>query len=181
MSYQSLSAFAAQLESDYLEDEGAEMWEGSPFAWIRDNKPATIGAIGRRLARRVFQDAGVQPGVAGITLIVGSATIALKFSMEWTGGGFIFEQIKDTNYEYLFCLGLRPDAALGWLIPKGELINDGVWQTRDGLRSQHTGAAGQETAWLNVNPDNPHDWLTPFGGQIVVAEARIAATFAGQD
>ncbi len=38
------SAFAEPLENDYLEDEGAEMWDGS-LSWIRDNKPATIGAI----------------------------------------------------------------------------------------------------------------------------------------
>jgi hypothetical protein len=181
VSYQSLSDFAIQLENEYLDDDGAEMWEGSPFAWIRDNKPATIGAIGRRLARSVFQEAGIQSEFSRYTLIAGNATIAIKFSMEWTGGGFIFEQIKDNNYDYILCLGIRPDAAHGWLIPKHEVIENGTWQTRDGLRSQHTGSTGQETAWLNVNPDNPPEWMSPYGGEISEAELRIAQFLAVEE
>lgn len=177
MSYQQLVTYATELEDDYQDDEGAELWENSPFAWIRDNKSATIGAIGRRLSRSIFQNAGVSAIPSNKRLRIGNAIVIVKFSLEWTGGGFVFEQFKNINFDYAFCLGLRPDNALGWLIPSSEIIDDGVWQTRDGLRSQHTGATGNETAWLSVNPDDIQDWLSPFGGSIQFVEQRIATMF----
>jgi len=174
MSLANLMQEAVLLENDYY-DEGVELWEGSAFAWIREYKPATVGAIGRRLARKVFEMAGLEVGRSGRYLSVGHHTIAVKFSMEWTAGGFVFEQIKNTNYKYLFCLGVRPEAAFCWLIPKTELIVNGTWQTREGLTGQHTGAGGQETAWLQVDPGTPPAWLQEFGGTVDFCESVIAS------
>lgn len=176
MSLQSLFAEASALEGEYF-DEGQELWEGSVFAWIREYKPATVGAIGRRLARHIFQQAGAQVSPSGRYLSKGYNTVAVKFSMEWTAGGFVFEQIKDANYTHLFCLGVRPEIAYCWLIPREELIQNGVWQTRDGLTGQHTGAGSQETAWLQINPSDVPGWLSPYGGSVLACEAVIANAF----
>jgi hypothetical protein len=31
---------------------------------------------------------------------------------------------------------------------------------------QHTGAAGQDTAWLTVKPNDPPPWLSECGGSL---------------
>lgn len=175
MSYQSLVQEAIALENDYY-DEGDDLWDGSPFAWIRDYKPATVGAIGRRLARHIFQQANVDVGDTGRLLSAGGKIIAVKFSMEWTAGGFVFEQIKAAHYDFLFCLGVRPESGFCWLIPRAELIDGRVWQTRDGLTGQHTGAAGQETAWLQIDPLNTPPWLAQYGGTVNLCEQVITQT-----
>lgn len=178
MSFQSLIQEAIALENDYY-DEGDDIWDGSPFAWIRDYKPATVGAVGRRLARHIFQQANVPIVGTGRLLSAGRYNVAVKFSMEWTAGGFVFEQIKDAQYDFLFCLGVRaPDNCFCWLIPKIELIVGGTWQTREGLTGQHTGAAGQETAWLQINPDNRPAWLAEYGGTVDRCEQVITRTLA---
>ena len=172
MSFETLRQAAIGLEDEY-QDEGAEVWEGSPFAWIRDHKSATVGAIGRNLVASIFTEVGLPLLRVHRQFEVNGHTVASKFSMEWTAGGFVFEQIKDTNYEYLLCLGLQPEAAFGWLLPKADLIEEGTWRERDGLRPQHTGIHGQETAWLTINPEAPPHWLQDHGGTIAQLETRL--------
>jgi hypothetical protein len=177
MSYQRLVEIAKDLEEDYEDDE-YDFWEGSPFSWIRDHKSATIGAIGRRLAAKIFGNLGLGVSRSGRILRVDNkTTIAVKFSMEWEEGRFVFEQIKDQKYDFLFCLGVQPDAAHAWLIPKTALHTGSTWIEQDGLRPQHTGVLGNETAWLSVNPTTPYGWLSEFGGTLEQAEGRILQQF----
>jgi hypothetical protein len=177
MSLQSLMLTATNLEQDYF-DEGDDVWENSPFFWIRDYKSGTVGAIGRRLAEHVFASANVPAIRSGRYLRVGQRLIAIKFCMEWTAGGFVFQQIKDYNYDFLFCLGVRPDNASGWLIPKFELIDNHNWLERDGLTPQHTGQTGHDTAWLTLSADSPPEWVTTYGGSIASCEQVIANAFS---
>jgi hypothetical protein len=177
LSYQELSAYSAELELDYNDDEAEESWAGSPFAWIRTLPPRTKGAVGVRLAQRVLQDAGVASTRIGSQLRVGTQRIAVKYSMEWTAGGFKFEQFKDTAYDFILCLGVEPEAAYGWLIPRSEVIENGVWQEREGLGGQHRGQAAIDTYWLSISPGNAPAWLQPHGGPITQLETVLVSTF----
>lgn len=176
MGYQDLENFASQLENDYV-DEAEESWDGSAFAWIRSFPPPTKGAIGRRLAQSIFSAAGVVTERVSNVLLCGNHRIVVRFSMEWTAGGFKFEQFKDTNYDFIFCLGVRPSTAYAWLIPKNEILVDGEWQERPNFSGQHLGIAGSDTSWLSVNPESPPAWLTQFGGSIAMIETVIANQF----
>lgn len=91
--------------------------------------------------------------------------------------GFRFEQLKDDDYEYIFCLGVQPDVAFAWLIPKSQIVLNGVWQERDGLTGQHRGQAAVDTYWLAVKPENVQLWLQPFGGTIEQLAAVAAHHF----
>jgi hypothetical protein len=97
--------------------------------------------------------------------------------MEWSAGGWKFEQFKDDDYDYVFCLGIQPTSARAWLIPKLELIADGENQERPGLTGQHRGLAAQDTLWLSIDPNNPQPWIQTYGGTIEMVTARIAAIF----
>jgi len=165
MNYSELSAYAASIESDYP-DKGQELWTNSPFAWIRKISAATKHTVGTRFIQRILEDAGVASIKSGKGLIAGKREVAVKYSMEWEGGGFVFEQFRATAPEFIFCLGIEPTAAYGWIIPKSEIISQGVWQEREGLRGQHKGAAANDTRWLSVSPLSPPDWLTQYGGTL---------------
>lgn len=175
MSFQQLVQHASALEADYNTDDAEETWEGSPFSWIRILPPRTKGAIGLRLAESIFVNAGAHAVRTGNLLSVGQSLVAVRSSLEWSVGGFKFEQFKDTNYDHMFCLGLRPNAAYAWLIPKVDIVSDGNWQDRENLTGQHRGHAAVDTYWLSIDPDNVPTWLQVYGGTIAAVESRIAA------
>lgn len=167
MSYQVLAAQSKKLSQKHhanAKAEEDEAWEGSPFDWIRKEASSTKGRIGRDLVTSLLESAGFNPARRGTALEVNAKTIRVKTSLMWGAGDFKFEQFRDSNYDFVFCLGLHPDSAYGWFIPKEELIDEGSMQDRDGLTHQHGGQTGTEDFWLAVNASNVPAWLMPFGG-----------------
>jgi len=93
--------------------------------------------------------------------IVDGHRIEIKFSTLWKNGGYKFQQIRDQDYDYAFCLGVSPFDAHAWLIPKTILRQYVI-----GHMGQHTGAGGSDTAWLGFPPNKPFDWMAPYGGRL---------------
>jgi hypothetical protein len=179
MSYAALSAFSMALSEEYVEDlPTAEdiAWEGSPFNWIRQEAPGTKGRIGRDLSRSILESLGITVGSQGTALTANGVQIRVKLSLEWGAGAFKFQQIRDEPFGYVFCLGIYPEGAYGWLIPRDELIVDGVWQERVGLTPQHGGVGGTDTYWLSVDPANPPAWLSQYGGTLAAFETGVNNT-----
>jgi hypothetical protein len=141
-------------------------WEGSPFDWFRKKASATKGRLGRDLVAALLMSAGFTSFRRGMDVVANEQAIKVRLSLKWGAGHFKFEQLRDSNYDFVFCLGLCPDRAYGWLIPKEELIDDGNMQDRVGLTPQHGGQSGTEDFWLSVNPSDVQDWLIPYGGSI---------------
>lgn len=80
MSYAQLAGHAAALAADYFDDE--ELWEGSPFAWIKALPSRTKGAVGVRLAQACPADSGVRADRVGSGMRVGNRKIVSRHSME---------------------------------------------------------------------------------------------------
>jgi hypothetical protein len=139
----------------------------SPFAWIKLHSSRRRGKIGEQLvagflAAKDFDVARVTGSSAD--RLVSGCRVEIKFSTLWETGVYKFQQIRDQDYKILFCLGVSPFNAHCWAIPKTALK-----RPLPGLVGQHTGSAGTDTAWLSVNPEAPHDWLTAYGGRIRTA------------
>lgn len=142
-------------------------WEASPFAWIKREPPRRKGAIGEGLVKAWARHEGfaVTPSTdAGHDCRLNSLRVEVKFSMVWEGGLFVFQQIRDQNYQVVALLGIEPQAVRLWMVPKDEL-----WRRALG---QHTGAMAQDTKWLQFAAESPPDWLSGFGGTL--AGARLA-------
>jgi len=60
--------------------------------------------------------------------VVNGKTIQVRFSTGWSGGGFKFEQLRDENFKGVFCIGITPQRAYAWVIPK-TLIFDAKGRT----------------------------------------------------
>lgn len=87
----------------------------------------------------------------------------VKYSSLWTDNQqYRFQQIRDQDYDYCFCLGVSPFDVHAWFIPKDELMVD----RPPAPGPQHGGQAGRDTKWLAFPADDPPTWLATYGGTL---------------
>jgi hypothetical protein len=158
-----LAGLATTLEPDYVQDHFE--WNGSPFKWIKTSLPTrTRGAVGEALVAGWAAAKGfdvTRTGDSEADRIIHGWRIEIKFSTRWANGGYKFQQVRDQNYDFCFCLGVSPFDAQAWLIPKATLKQHVI-----GHMGQHSGAGGQDTAWIGFPVDRPYDWMAPCGGRL---------------
>jgi hypothetical protein len=176
MSFDALSKKADAISTPYKQKikEDDDFWKDSPFDYIRRLPSRTRGTIGQTLARSVFENYGYKPTKRPDCFEVNHKVVISRFSMLWETGDWKFQQIRDTPFELLFCLGVLPDSVSAWLIPKDELyLPDGSLTEREGWGRQHGGKTGKEDAWLVATPTDIPKWLGDFGGNI----SKISSQF----
>lgn len=160
---QILAGLASAIAPDYARSND-DPWLGSPFQWILSVPSRTKGAIGEALVAGWCAAKGfdvVRSRTSQADRIIHGHRIEIKFSTLWESGGCKFQQIRDQDYDYVFCLGLSPFDAHAWLIPKTVLQQHVI-----GHMGQHTGAGGSETGWLGFQSGSPYDWMAPYGGRL---------------
>jgi hypothetical protein len=141
-------------------------WKGSPFEWILSIPSRSKGAYGEKLVQELFRLNGfdVKRPKSGSDhdRVINGHRIEIKMSTLWAKNGhYKFQQIRDQEYDYLLCLGLSPNKAHCWLIPKSQ-VHTGL----DGVSHQHGGKAGRDTLWLNFPANKPPAWMASFGGSL---------------
>ena len=162
---QALAAIATTLQID-SEDQDSS-WLGSPFAWIRTRQSKQRGVIGERLVAGwlAAHNFAVGPAPnAEADRMVNDSRVEIKFSTMWQGGRYRFQQIRDQDYDFLICLGVSPFNAHSWVFDK-EFLMDNIGKV-PGFKPQHGGSEGTDTAWIDVDPSNPHEWITQHGGTL---------------
>jgi hypothetical protein len=151
-----------------FEDAAADEWETSPFGWIRREPSRRKGAIGEALVKDWATHEGMKVDSAldsGHDCQLDGLRVEVKLSLLWGGGEFVFQQIRDQNYEVACLLGLEPQGVHLWVVPKKVL-----WKHATG---QHTGAAAQDTKWLRFPATTPSQWLKPYGGTLRAARKAL--------
>lgn len=160
---QVLAGIADALQAEYI-PTGADPWEGSPFAWIRSRPSRQRGKIGEQLVSGWCAARGldvVRSPSSDADRVIEGQSVEIKLSTLWQSGVYKFQQIRDQDYDQLFCLGVSPFAAHAWLLPKPVLHEHVIGHT-----GQHTGAGGADTAWLSFAAVRPHAWMEPYGGTL---------------
>lgn len=167
---QALATIAGVIAPDYAR-AADDPWNGSPFQWILGLPSRSRGAVGEALVAGWCAAKGfdvVRSRDSHADRIIAGKRVEVKFSTLWRSGGFKFQQIRDQNYDYCFCLGLSPFDAQAWLLPK-----DLLYQYVIGHMGQHTGASGQDTAWLGFQADAPYRWMAPYGDRLADVKALL--------
>lgn len=157
-----LATAANYLKPDF--DQVDLEWEESPFAWVRRLPAGSKGKIGKRLVQQWCGLKGLsvdRSPDSDADMLINGHRIEVKFSTQWKNGEYRFQQIRDQDYEYVVCLGISPSEAHCWVISKA-ILNDHVI----GHTGQHTGSSGQDTAWIKIDPSEPHEWLEDCGGTL---------------
>lgn len=168
-----LAGIASTLEADYTIDDNA--WRGSPFAWIRTRPSRQRGKIGEQLVAGWLAARGfnvTRSPDSDADKVVEKKRVEIKFSTLWKTGLYKFQQIRDQQYDILICLGVSPFDAHCWALDKHDVLKR---RRSNDIPPQHAGAAGSDTAWLTVNPDDPLPWLQEYGGSLWQGLMRIAA------
>jgi hypothetical protein len=165
-----LLATAANFVREEFE-KNTEAWTGSPFEWILTLPSASKGRLGKRLVYQWCAVKGLSIDSSPDSeadMLINNHRVEIKFSTLWEAGIYKFQQLRDQNYEYSVCLGISPFDAHCWVISKAILKKHVI-----GHMGQHTGSKGQDTAWIEVNPQEPPDWLIPCGGTLDKAFAVL--------
>jgi hypothetical protein len=158
-----VAAFSTRKGDDYT-PPGSASWKDSPFEWLLTIPPATRGAFGKELVTEWASANGFQVSTSKsrvVDRLINGHRIAIKLSRLWRDGEFHFQQIRNQDYDFLFCVGLSPDDVQAWLLPKEVLLQYVI-----GHMGQHTGASARDTDWLRFKPDSPHEWMAPFGDRL---------------
>jgi len=148
-------------------------WKGSPFAWILTLPSRTKGAVGEKLITQWLVRSGFQvtrPANSGCDIVVNGVNLEVKFSTLWKSGGYTFQQLRDQDYAFVFCLGISPKAVHAWLLPKQVAWDHGI--------PQHGGSKGLDTRWLTFQADNPPPWIRLYGGDLAQVRKRIEEAVA---
>ena len=168
---------SAALASHYLADDD-DPWVGSPFEWILKTPSRTKGAIGELLVQEWALAKGLdvrRSSSSDADRIIEGHRIEIKMSTLWRSGGFKFQQIRDQDYDFCLCLGIRPFEVNAWLLPKQLLLEYVI-----GHMGQHTGAGGSDTAWLGFAAGEPYDWMAPYGKRLGDIENLLRAAGDGR-
>ncbi len=141
-------------------------WRGSPFAPLRALKPVQKSKVARTTLAKWFASAGIPVTVKTIasnaTLILPENQLAVvKLSMRWEEGSYRFQQLKDWDYQLAILLGLSPQQAHLWIVPREEVVTRSV--------PQH----GGDSRMLTVSPSDPPTWLRQYGGTLDQAASIV--------
>lgn len=157
-----LASAANYIKKDFERDQSS--WQGSPFEWVLSLPTGSKGSLGKRLVKQwcALKELAVDRSPdSDADMLINGHRVEIKFSTLWEVGIYKFQQIRDQNYEYCILLGVSPFEAHCWVVSKTILRLHVI-----GHLGQHTGLAGQETAWLTVNPQTPPTWLNQCGGNL---------------
>jgi hypothetical protein len=157
-----LASAATYIKPEF--DKAKSPWNGSPFEWATKLPSGSKGKLGKRLVYQWCAIKGLSIDSSpdsDADMLINGHRVEIKFSTLWEIGIYKFQQIRNQNYEYAVCLGVSPFEAHCWVISK-KILKEHVI----GHLGQHTGAKGQDTAWLTVNPQNPPEWLSNCGGKL---------------
>ena len=160
--FELLASAANYIKEEF--DRDKTTWKGSPFEWVLTLPSGSKGKLGKRLIyqwcalKGLSIDSSPDPEA---DMLINGHRVEIKFSTMWKTGIYKFQQIRDQNYEYSVCLGISPFEAHCWVISKAILRRFVI-----GHLGQHTGAAGQDTAWFSVNPQDPPEWIKQCGGSL---------------
>ncbi len=139
----------------------ASQWLNSPFEWIMILPSRTKGAIGEKLAAHFFKAAGyfvTPPSNSGHDRVINGHKVEVKMSSLWKGGTYTWQQIRDQDYELCLLLGLAPQNAYAWLMPKATAVQHSV--------PQHAGSVGTDTRWLTITATDVPGWMDQWGGEL---------------
>jgi hypothetical protein len=166
--FEYLVSLAEKVRAQYLDRSQAE-WAASPLNWIRQVPSShSKGIIGERLVMEWARSSGLQVRPRhhrGHDCVIAGATVEVKLSLRWSSDVFVFQSIRDLTYDVAALLGIAPNEAYLWIVPKSVL-----WQH---AKDQERGMGGRGSKWVRFSGDEPPEWLRRWGGSFAKARAVL--------
>jgi len=173
--YEQVKRIVGDLYSQHPADTRWKNWQNSPFEWIENAMPASKGKLGKAIVKGFLTDNGFEVRLcraSGADLVVDGVKVRVKSSTLWESGIYNFQQIREEDYEILFCLGISPHSVHAWAVSKSDI----VWSD---MKHQHGGSKGssaqKNTWWIQCRPQGSSlSWMHPKSGNLtrVCSELR---------
>ena len=175
-----LGETSIDFKEKYLKKQ--EIWAESDFEWFVFQSSGSKGSIAKKLVERYLRQKGflVEKGKGrgrGVDRLFNKIPTTIKSSALWEEGSYLFQQIRRQPYEVLICVGISPNKAHFWVIPKKDFLDkDGFFRLDlEGFGPQHRGKgkSDEETKRRDTfritisDPQNPPHWLKKYGGDLV--------------
>jgi site-specific DNA-methyltransferase (adenine-specific) len=156
--FQMLVASANYLQAKL--EEQSDLWKDSPLEWVLELSSARKGKLGRNLIASWCESKGLEtnpPIDSNASLLINDHPVAIKFSTLWYNGNYKFQQIRNSGYELVICLGISPRKAHCWVFNRE--------YAKKHATPQHKVAKGSDY-WITINPENPPEWVKDYGGTL---------------
>lgn len=170
--YDALLQANGQAQLQMRRADAIDPWAGSPFEWLMRLPSRSRGRAGELIAESWLEGMGFDvrlPQNSGHDRLVSRRKVEIKFSSLWASGEYVFQQLRDQDYELALLLGIRPLMAQCWLVPKAEVFERAA--------PQHGGRAGRDTRWLRIQAASPPTWMSPYGGELAQAIPVLISAF----
>lgn len=128
-------------------------WTGSPFEWIRLCSGRGQMAIGEKIVSSwlALHDFNVERSTdPEIDRVVEGKRVVIRFSTQWKDGSYLFQQIRDGEYDFAVLFGISPDDAHCWIVPRTDIRR--LWRL-DHILSQQTSLSNTTSVRLRPNTD----------------------------
>lgn len=162
---QSALADISAATQQQFNDPDQEAWAISPYGWVKRVATVSRGKAATALLHSLLTKAGLPVAARTSTehdLLVNGHRTRVKLSTLWAAGEYTFQQIRPGDYDVLVLLGLSPQRAHLWVVPKNEAL-------------ARIETARGDTAWLTFTPNRPPDWLNEHGGTLAAGLAAAQA------
>lgn len=138
------------------------LWRGSPYQWLQklptiEREELGVGLFAGWCAMRELDVIRCPDNHAD--RIIEGQRVEIKFSTLWDNGNYVFQQIRDQNYDWLICLGVSPFDAHAWIFSKRRI-------PFSRLKHQHGGAQGRDTWWIAFKAGSPPHWMRSQTGRL---------------
>lgn len=151
--------------------EAEDPWAGSPFEWMMRLPSRSRGRAGELIVESWLEGLGFDvrlPINTGHDRLVARRKVEIKFSTLWASGEYVFQQLRDQDYELILLLGVSPTIAHCWIVPKSKAYEHAT--------PQHGGIAGRDTRWLRLAASAPPSWMAEYGGNLENSVSVLAST-----
>ena len=145
------------------------VWDKSKFPWLAFSASATKHVVGKELAVHLCKSSGFDATVvrnarqSDVSFLIEQHPACLKFAMLGEEGLYMFEQIRDRNYQILFLLGLSPQDAHIWIFHKDQCLPHLAIQRRK-EKEKWIHIRPQNSEW--INPSSPPEWMQKQSGKL---------------
>lgn len=171
--YDEIVHFALEFEENRKKGKPEfDQWENSPVKFILTLPPSTKGSLGRKITKFWALNNGYEAELEHADkqhyVLIEGLRFQVKLSTPWDTGTYRFQQIRNTDFDGGFFIGVSAHDIHVWVIPK-EILDTHVI----GSLGQHTGQDASDTWWLEVNVNAIPAWLDEYGSQLSDAKRII--------
>ena len=121
-------------EVDKYYEDFSDAWKQSEYFWLRSLSSSKKGNVVEKVVADILRNDGFdvrKPKTRDVDIVVNNVPIEIKSSFIWNEGNFVFQQIRDYDYDVIIFVAIDYNNVDIWFTTKNAVFDSGT------LRNQH--------------------------------------------